>query len=155
MTEKEKIYEIALVSRNELEKFAIKNNKIGNPVTLECYCAIGAYTLNKILKSCKFKTQFITGTYYDDIADNVCYHCWVEINEHIVDITATQFSGITNRVHMISKENKLYKKELQGHWATRFINSDWIEAQRIKTNETDIKEMVKVVVKSAKKLILT
>jgi hypothetical protein len=149
-----KILEIASKVRYEIEKFAIKNRKIGNPVTLCCYCAIASYCLNQTLKKFKFDSSFILGSFYNDFDKSENDHCWVLLNNTIIDITATQFK-IKKRIYVVNKESKSYIENLRNRCATRYINENWIYNQTIKENLPEIKEIIKESVTFTKKFILT
>ena len=55
---------------------------------LGCMCATASFALYTELKKNGYDCTFVSGRFKD-----WCDHCWVEIDEMIVDITATQFSG--------------------------------------------------------------
>jgi len=63
---------------------------IGFDRDLNGACAIASYFLHYKLHSLKVKSKFIQGE-YEGLA-----HCWVEIGNAIVDITAVQFSVDTD-----------------------------------------------------------
>lgn len=149
-----KIIETALKVRFEMENFATNNRTIGNPVTLSCYCAIASYSLNQTLKKLKFDSHFITGLYLDPKDESKSYHCWVELDNHVVDITATQF-GIKDRVNIVSSNSEDYAEDLRNRQATRYINENWICNQTIKHNLPKIKEIVKSSSIYAKKFIFS
>lgn len=150
----DKIIELSLKVRDEIEKFAIKNKSVGNPVTLRCYCAIASYSLNKTFKKFKLDSHFITGFYYDLTDNSKSCHCWVELNDSIIDITATQFN-IKNRVHVVSAKTEDYIEDLRNRQATRYINENWIPNQTVKHNLNEIKEIVNASSKYARKLIFS
>ena len=149
-----KIIETSLLVRTEIEKFAIKNNRIGDPVTLECYCAIASYSLNKTFKALKLDSSFVTGFYYDSVSNSKSFHCWVEHSQSIIDITATQF-GIKHRVYIPKLPCEDSLEDFKDGRATKYINENWHPNQTIKQNLNQIKEIVKVTSKSAKKLIFS
>lgn len=143
----EKIYVAAEATRTELEKFAAKNKHIGNPTTLMCFCAIGSYTLWNVYKKLDIKnTKFVAGEYVDH-GNDYNHHCWNEVDDQIIDITATQFKHIYYRV-FIPEPNyakNIYLKD-KFHYvngaATRWINQDWVFVQTIAQNKLAIQQMV-------------
>jgi len=149
-----KILEVASKVRYEIEKFAIKNRNIGNPVTLCCYCAIASYCLNQTLKKFKFDSSFILGSFYDNNNKTENDHCWVLINNSIIDITATQFK-IKKRIYVVNEESKIYIEKLRNGIATKYINKNWVNNQTIKKNLPEIKEIIKESVTFTKKFIFS
>lgn len=98
---------IAKKVRKQCESFAFSKASEGYDFSyrgdLECMCAVASYALMTALQKKKIPCKMISGTcYYDN-------HCWVEVYNHIVDITATQF-GINKRVY-ISKDKSNYAAE--------------------------------------------
>lgn len=67
---------------------------------LEGMCAIASASLFNALKKHKFNPKFVLGTY------KLLDHCWVELNDSIVDITASQF-GLDN-ITIIKKPSMEY-----------------------------------------------
>ena len=65
-------------------------------------CAVSSYTLHKKLNRLGFKSKFVQGHY------RMMEHCWVEIDNLIIDITATQF-GIKEKVYITRTNDKNYQ----------------------------------------------
>jgi len=142
-------------TRNELEKYAAKNMHIGNPITLECFCAIGAYTLWNVYKKLGFSSaEFIAGEFID-YNGTFSYHCWNIIETKIVDITATQFKFIYDRVYVPNlQKQEFYVKSgyfYKNSHATKKINEEWEESQNIKNNKEGIVKMISNSLKEIKK----
>lgn len=74
-----KIYNISRRCRKRLEKYAKDFNF---PDNLEELCAISSATLFEELKENNIKAEIITNS----------FHCFVRINDRIVDITAQTIS---------------------------------------------------------------
>ncbi len=70
-------------------------------------CTLASFMLHKKLSHVGIKSKFVKGVYqyYD--------HCWVEIDNIIVDITATQFDDDFDRVHFDTIENDDYQPEIK------------------------------------------
>ena len=101
----QEILQVAKLCRKEVEKFA-RENIIGDYKTLECYCAIASTTLFFCLKKLGYKPKLIDGVYWDEynygdvethekeiahLTPIDTNHCWVEIDDTIIDLTETQF----------------------------------------------------------------
>jgi hypothetical protein len=77
---------------------------------LSCMCAIASVALSECLNYFNCKSKVFEGKYkrYNN-------HCWVEYRNNIIDITATQFCGISDKVYLIDKHidsysHKKYRK---------------------------------------------
>ena len=96
-----KIYNISRKCRKRLEKYARDFNF---PDTLEELCAISSATLFEEFKKHNIKSEIIGNS----------FHCFIRIEDRIVDLTATQF-GIQYPKILITKHEKmsdnLYYKE--------------------------------------------
>ena len=67
------------------------------------YCAIASYRLAQRLQALGYPAKFVKGKYD-------CYnHCWVELEDKILDITATQFA-IDNPLHVTFVDDCYYDK---------------------------------------------
>ena len=83
-----KILKIAKTTRNVVEDF-VKEVGTENPKTLECCCAIASYTLFFSLRHFRYNPTLVIGSYNDFYVT----HCWVELNDKIIDLTETQFGS--------------------------------------------------------------
>ena len=86
-------------------------NKLSNifPYNLTGACALSSYILFLCLKRNGYKTRFVIGKCFGD------NHCWVELNQSIIDLTATQFN-LFDKVHITKINDKNYlanKKKYQ------------------------------------------
>ncbi len=110
----EKIINIAIQVRRAVEVFAKtdKNHDVGgNPENLCCYCAIASYALMTALKKQGIKCRLISGFFdetgeYEEYEEKSINHCWVEVNNKILDITASQFPEHRNYSIVILPNNK-------------------------------------------------
>jgi hypothetical protein len=125
---------IALAVRYKLEGLVKNEIKPFNEFdeSLSGLCAIASAALYKNLKKFGFcdNLYFIQG-YYD-----IDCHCWVELNQTIYDITATQFD-VKDKVHIVDQANPHYNE-----WDYVFdINSafkKWAEYQSPKKERVDM-----------------
>ena len=91
------------------------------PTDLEGACASASYVLWKHLRKQGYDADFIMGSYHG------FNHCWVEIEDRILDITATQF-GVRKKVYTRVLSAAIYQEELRGKdaaWETRRWNAAW------------------------------
>jgi hypothetical protein len=88
-------------------------------------CAIASYTLYRCLIKLGYQPKLI-------MADSGCgCHCWVELNNYIIDLTATQFNKALPKVLIVSKysykklipELKNYKTLSNNKNAVKFIKT--------------------------------
>lgn len=106
-----KILSIAQDVRNKCEEFAKSNASkkydFHNQDDLGCMCAVASFVLARALRRNRIKCNIVSGEFYDNgwPAGN---HCWVEVRNKIVDITATQF-GDFPPVYVTSKKDEQYK----------------------------------------------
>ena len=99
-------------------------------------CGIASYTTNKILKKLKIKNNII-------IYDQCGIHCFNNIDDVVLDCTATQFKEYRNKdILIIDKGYYLF-------WEPGFITSyndfdfsDWPEIQQPSTHSKLIKKIV-------------
>ena len=103
----------------ELRRISKKRN-----ITLQGYCARASYELYHCLQLADRVGDFVLGTYEDKP------HCWVEIGDEIVDLTATQFC-IVDAVYITNVSNPKYKKQCINNDALLLIQSTWPEEQRV------------------------
>jgi len=79
---------------------------------LSTYCAISSYVLMKIGYSFGYKFRLAEGVAFElgwHPTEEDINHCWLEIGDDIVDITATQF-GRKEKVYIVRGTNESYKK---------------------------------------------
>ncbi len=73
------------------------------------YCGMASYLLHWKLASLGICSTPITGKY-----DNIT-HCWIIVDNQILDITATQF-GPTEEVSVTSILNPRYVADIKSYW---------------------------------------
>ena len=69
---------------------------------LWCMCMFASTVLRDELQKKGHKAILVVGRY------DCLSHAWVQIRDHIIDITATQFKGITEEVYLTTEENDWY-----------------------------------------------
>lgn len=77
------------------------------PLDLTGLCAIASNHLYLQFKKHNIKSKFVKGYYKNNS------HCWVEVDDKIIDITATQFN-VKQKIFITNKNNKKYIKESVG-----------------------------------------
>lgn len=81
----QEVEELARLVRERVCRWVKKDHDIGKD--LSGACAIASYALWRVLKA---KGHYATLVHNTDTYES---HCWVEVNGHIVDITASQYGG--------------------------------------------------------------
>lgn len=88
--------------RSEVERW-IKGNPDIDQYDLAGACAIASYTIYRCLIKLGYNPKFI-------MADSGCgCHCWVELNDTVIDLTATQFNFELPKV-LTSKKKYYFKR---------------------------------------------
>lgn len=97
--------EIAELVRNQCENYVSVSGSRTFGHDLSCMCAVASATLFLEYRKAGIQAKFVLGEF--DGMD----HCWVETDDLIVDITATQFH-INDKVYVIpvgvKSDNDLY-----------------------------------------------
>ena len=141
--DKTTIYQIASRCREVSEKFvgSIDAQRFdffdtGNDRDLACFCACASWFLAQKLKDKGISALVIMGS-IDKEDDN---HCWVEVENHIVDITATQFR-FARKKPVIIASYKEYEKHYERGRVVESVNISrgWPIAQ--KPNEKVINKL--------------
>lgn len=119
MNQNENLFQIraiAAFTRRELVAWIKANPKTGTfaPKTrnnLQGWCGVASYILTKTLKSCGFDARMVYGL-YENLGEE---HVWVEVEGHIVDITASQF-GVCRKdnVYMVPFDKADRKGKFRG-----------------------------------------
>jgi len=108
-------YQIAKKVREQCEQWN-EDNEGYFYSGLSGMCAIASVALTKTFHEHGFKDAvFIEGEYIEGKfvhrVKNYLYglgHCWVELNDKIYDITATQFNNIKKEILVVEASNKRY-----------------------------------------------
>jgi len=66
-------------------------------------CAISSCALKRVLEENGIESTLIKGQY-----GLVSEHCWVDLPDHCIDLTLTQF-GKKEKIHFIDKQSALFK----------------------------------------------
>lgn len=113
------LIETAYHVRREIEVLT-KNHCTGiDPDDLCGACGIASWTLDAIYKKLGVTSEFVMGRFnknsrFDD--SRYGNHCWVQVGEYIVDLTATQF-GISETVYIARISDTRYLPEHFGRSA--------------------------------------
>lgn len=105
----------ALSVRENVEAFALfwargmRQAEIST--TLTGACAIASFTLWKALRAVGIDAIFVRGWYHG------CIHCWVVVDDQVVDTTATQF-GIGEKVYAPHVDEDDGYQYLATQWVT-------------------------------------
>jgi hypothetical protein len=83
---------IAKITRKIVELNAVKTGGISSFEDLTGACGYASYGLYRVLPG----SELVVGEYKG------YHHAWVELNDKIIDITATQF-GVTSKVYIVKK----------------------------------------------------
>lgn len=103
--------QLAKLIRKRAEKHVNDLISYSDPKTLECLCAISSYALTKKFNDYRYKAKMIVGMYDDKRWGNLP-HCWVESDDGIWDITATQFDRHNNpKITHVKLSDSRFKKE--------------------------------------------
>jgi hypothetical protein len=87
-------------------------------------CSFGSYLLTKVLQKNGYDAYFVEGDY-----KNSC-HCWVELDDVIIDITATQF-GNYPKIYITNNDDNYYINTY-GTNAVREVKKQWFQGGWIK-----------------------
>ena len=112
---KSRVKEIAESVREKCRLYALKDGNYCPDLT--GLCAIASYILKSSLRKEKIKSRVICGVF--DESSNFEFweneeednHCWLEVDNEIVDITASQF-GLED-IHITVAKDSRYKKNLE------------------------------------------
>ena len=86
--------------RSEVEAWVDENPDI-EPDNLLGACAIASYVLQRALVKLGYKPKFVMADSYDGA------HCWIELDDYVIDLTATQFNMSLPKV-LITKKKYYY-----------------------------------------------
>jgi hypothetical protein len=127
---------------------------------LACSCAVSSWTLWRFLTKNQIKSNFVLGRWYGDVAIQVeeCLyedipvdwesvgigHCWIEIDDKIIDITLTQFDNVPNVCILDEDDDDFYHYPLKRNQdAINEINCCWPKEQNPKTYYQYLKGILK------------
>ena len=100
----DKIKETARIVRSQCESYAASTGHDEYGKDLSCMCGIASYALREAIKRIGIRIKLIYGFY-----GNSSGHCWLNIEDKIIDITATQF-GVSRKVFVTSISNAKYDR---------------------------------------------
>lgn len=107
------LIEVAELVRWEIEAFVLNRDCSISYKDLCGACGIGSWVLNRVYRRLGVNSHFVMGRYDKNSHFHDTYygnHCWLEIDKHIVDVTATQF-GVPDRVFVTGFDNPCYRAE--------------------------------------------
>lgn len=134
----QKIRSIAKIVRKKCEVFAKSedstNYDFHDHDDLSCMCAVASFVLAEALRKNGFECNVIHGKFYL----NGCYrseHCWVEVKNKIVDITATQFKSSIPKVYIVSDKNPQFvDKEIKNGYSSFYNWSSQMPSPKVTEN---------------------
>ena len=141
MTEKTLIRRVGLVVRRFLRRLR-RCYPENFTERLEGACAIGSATLARVLRRCGMPARLVIGAFYKG-DEFVSFHAWVEVDDRIVDVTATQF-GRLPAVLVTDTSDDRYHPSAKGRAAVHGANT-WSGNQAPKRHQRDIAETVRAV----------
>jgi len=100
------VLKLARWVRRRVKRWVLNNPEIMTDMTGAC--AIASYALYRVLRAKGWGAEFCCGT------SEWKGHCWVELNGHVLDITATQFDGPVIAVFPIRRPPMWFSKAVTG-----------------------------------------
>jgi hypothetical protein len=106
-------------------------------------CGLGSWALSLLLQQQGIPAELVVGYYWVPSSYNTLdgatedtrlyvrktfhdgTHCWVQVGEHILDITATQFPCVADRVVHTFVGDKRYELLFTGTAAMKTLKEDW------------------------------
>jgi len=139
-----KIQKIAKVVREALfEPIIVKYNF---SYDYQHTCAISSFLLNDILNDFDIESEFVIGEY------NCAPHAFNMINNHVVDITATQFGKAKPKVVFQHLLKTKYNVMLIGNEAKKQLNY-WVEWQTPLFYKKELRTIRKKVTKELEEIL--
>ena len=131
----QKIRSIAKIVRKKCEVFAKSrastNYDFHDKDDLSCMCAVASFVLAEALRKNGFECNVIHGNF----SRYGCYnseHCWVEVKNKIIDITATQFKSSIPKVYIVSNKNRQFiDKEIKNDYQSFYKWSSQMPSPKI------------------------
>jgi hypothetical protein len=108
----------------------------GFDATLRRACAVASYTLAQVITQRVTPVTFVRG-FFDMNRTQWAPHCWIEVDQHVVDITATQFGSEYAAVRILKLDDtcrprapRRYIPEDGGVSALAEVNRRWLTSPR-------------------------
>lgn len=93
---------------------------------LMCACAISSYTLCRALARHDIEATFVMGEMWSGPKGrSYGEHCWVQVGDTIVDLTARQFSPRLPPILVAPRTDPRYRPYKKGRAAVVEVNRDW------------------------------
>lgn len=134
-----RIKQLALKTRIAFYPF-IRKHRDAFELDFCCACAVCSYTLTKVLKAEGFNAKFVIGEYVG------LPHAFVVVDNHIVDITATQFGLDRVNVEDYPSNNYVVKYKLYSDLKKEL--SYWTKDQVPFTYKKEIDKIIKHVIQN-------
>lgn len=132
-----KLLKLAKVTRSRIENLSKVE---GGSSNLAGYCAVAARHLQLLADGENLRPVFVSGLFmgYNRILGTygqICGHAWVEFEDYIVDITATQFKKVvtkidrdfSKKIYLCKNSNPHYKKVYTGDAARKYARTWYCE----------------------------
>ena len=110
------VIRIASKVRKQCEQYVSMDSSGYFNEKLACFCAVGSGALFHALSKGGFKPLFVRGNYLYNGKDNWTQHCWVQLGDAIVDITATQFGELPEVLVCSLHDGHYYNLEQFDQW---------------------------------------
>lgn len=109
----QKVIPIASLVRKQCEEAIPSFNKMNFYFCSDLggMCAIASYALKQSLSKFKIRSKMVVGSFDwrgNHPYPNYCNHCWLEVADKIIDITASQFDKFPS-VYIVPKDDSKYK----------------------------------------------
>lgn len=116
------IFKIAKKVRRQIIKFAKEENRRIRLPTLLSGCSFASYVLYQVLKMKNIDAKLVA-------CDDPC-HFWVEVDDYIIDLTATQFEKVPS----------IFMYKQKDHERKYYHLADYVEEEAINYLKTWIPE---------------
>lgn len=144
------VNEVALLVREEMEDFVSGRSAFSHK--LMGACGISSWVLDRVCKRLGIKSTFVMGHWHklgEHGPDPWNNHCWVQVDDKIYDVTATQFE-VADRVHVTDASDVRYRPKHLGLSAKRQL-ATWSYQSQMEYR-TYLDDIARRVYKKAKQL---
>jgi hypothetical protein len=95
---------------------------------LDCACAISSNALQRAFTAMDIEATFVMGE-MRRAPNGHSYgeHCWVIVEDYIIDLTARQFSRRFPEVFIVGRRDRRYVPAKTGRPALLEVNDEWID----------------------------
>lgn len=106
MISKEKVCQLVRKQAEEVRRTVFSSVFKSN---MQGMCAICSIALAEAFRAKGWKCRTFYGTFYKPGSTKGHNHCWLEDEQYIYDLTATQFGEIYPVVHIVPKNDPCYR----------------------------------------------